>query len=117
MADKNLMSFSNDTYDGHGGKAEEHHAEMAEIARRVFREEFEKQRPELERMIQEHSSLAYRQAIKDLLHALEYDVQSITHIGFEGCREIFEDSRAQKFISDHIMKEIEKRLNGKDFRK
>ena len=36
---KNMMSFSKGTYDGHGGRAEEHHAEMEEIARRVYAEE------------------------------------------------------------------------------
>jgi hypothetical protein len=36
---KNLMSFSNGTYDGHGGRAEVHRAEMEEIARKVYAEE------------------------------------------------------------------------------
>ena len=60
---------------------------------------------------------AYRQAIEDFLHALEYDIESVTRIGIEGCRDIFEDKKAQKFISDHIMREIQKQLNGKNFRK
>jgi hypothetical protein len=60
---------------------------------------------------------AYRQSIEDVLHALEYDITSITHIGIEGCRDVFEGKKAQKFISDYVMKEIRKRLNGKDFRK
>jgi hypothetical protein len=55
--------------------------------------------------------------VKDFLRALEYDVESVTKIGFDGCRDIFEGKKAQKFISDHIMKEIQKRLNGKSFRK
>ena len=33
---KNLMSIS---FDGHGGRAEEHRAEMEEIARKVYAEE------------------------------------------------------------------------------
>jgi transcriptional antiterminator NusG len=38
--------------------------------------------------------------------------------GFTGSvEEIFEDKKTQKFISDHIMKEIIKRLNDKNFRK
>ena len=36
---KNLMAFDNSTYDGHGGRADIHHAEMDEIARRVYAEE------------------------------------------------------------------------------
>lgn len=60
--------------------------------------------------------LAYKQAISDLLHALEYDIESVTRIGIDGCRDIFEDKKAQRYISDRIMKEIKKRLIGKDFR-
>ena len=36
---KNLMAFDNSTYDGHGGRAEAHRAEMEEIARKVYAEE------------------------------------------------------------------------------
>lgn len=61
--------------------------------------------------------IAYKQAIEDVLRALECDIESVTRIGIEGCRDIFEDKKAQKFISDHIMKEIIKRLDNKNFRK
>lgn len=110
---KNLLSFSNGTYDGHGGKSEEHRKEMEEIARKVCAEEIEK----LEGKIYDISYQAYEQAIKDFLRALEYDIESVTKIGIDGCRDIFEDKKAQKFISDHIMKEITKQLNNKHFRK
>ena len=114
---KNMMSFSKGTYDGHGGRAEEHHAEMEEIARRVYAEEHQKHMDEVKAMIEELLPIAYKQAIEDLLGALEYDVESVTRIGFDGCRDIFEDRKAQKFISDHIMKEITKQLNNMNFRK
>ena len=116
--DNNLLSFDNRfTQDGHGGRAEEHRAEMEEIARRVYAEEREKDTESAERMMWEIAYIAYKQAIDDFLRALEYDVESITKIGINGCREIFEDKKTQKFISDHIMKEIIKRLNDKNFRK
>jgi len=86
---------------------------MEQVARRVHAEE----REQLLQEVENRSYLAYQQAIDDLLDALQYDIESVTKIGFDGCRDIFEDKRAQKFISDHIMKEIEKRLNGKNFRK
>ena len=60
---------------------------------------------------------AYEQAIQDVLRVLEYDVQSITQIGIEGCREIFEGKAAQKFISDQIMRAIQKELRDKHLRK
>ena len=90
---------------------------MEEIARRVYAEEREKDTESVERMMWEIAYIAYKQAIDDFLRALEYDVESITKIGINGCREIFEDKKTQKFISDHIMKEIIKRLNDKNFRK
>ena len=110
---KNLMSVSFGTQDGHGGRSEEHRAEMEQIARRVCMEALD----DFERRMYEIAYQAYRQAVEDVLHALEYDITSITHIGIEGCRDVFEGKKAQKFISDYVMKEIRKRLNGKDFRK
>ncbi len=60
---------------------------------------------------------AYEQALNDVLRVLEYDIHSVTRIGFDGCREIFEDEKAQRFISDQIMKRITKELKGKHFKK
>ena len=110
---KNLMSASFDTKDGHGGKADEHRKEMEEIARKVCAEEM----AQMESRMYEIAYQAYSQAITDFLGALNYDVESITKIGFDGCRDIFEDRKAQKYISDHIMKEITKKLNDKHLRK
>lgn len=115
---KNLLSFNNrTTQDGHGGRAKEHRAEIEEGARKVYAEERAKEEERIERTMYAITYAAYEQAVKDFLGALEYDVESITKIGFDGCRDIFEDKKAQKFISDHIMKEITKRLNNKHFRK
>lgn len=108
---ENLMSFSKGTFDGHGGKASEHHAEMEEIARKVFAEENQKLLEEIKVMIQEEAELAYKRAINDFLGVMHYDVESITQIGFDGCYDIFKDKKAQKYISDLIVREIEKRLN------
>ena len=114
----NLLAFDNlTTQDGHGGRAEEDRAEMEEVARRVYAEERAKDEERMERAMYEIARAAYEQAVKDFLGALEYDVESVTKIGFDGCRDIFEDRKAQKFISDHIMKEITKQLNNKHFHK
>ena len=114
---KNLVSAARNTQDGHGGRAEQHREEMRIIAHEVYSEEKEKTIEEIKEMMHETMYDAYSQAIKDFLGALEYDVESVTRIGLDGCRDIFEDKKTQKFISDHIMKEVEKRLNGKNFRK
>lgn len=100
-------------WDGHGGHAEEHRAEMAEIAREVYAQECLRDMEKIEHMIQEKMYLAYEQAMQDVLRALEYDVQSVTRIGIDGCRDIFESKKAQKYISDQVMKTIKKELKGK----
>ena len=108
----NLVARNYFTQDGHGGRAEEHREEMRQIAREVFAEETHYILQEVERMYYK----AYQQAIEDFLHALEYDIESVTTIGIEGCRDIFTDKKAQKFISGHIMKTIEKNLKSKHFK-
>ena len=110
---KNLMSGVFDTQDGHGGRGEEHRKEMENISRAILVELL----ADFENKMYEIAYQAYKQAIEDFLHALEYDIESITRIGIDGCRDIFEDKKTQKFISEHIMKEIQKQLNGKNFRK
>ena len=110
---QNLMSGVFDTQDGHGGRAEEHRQEMENVARTVCAEEL----AHFESRMYEIAYQAYQQAIEDVLRALEYDIESVTRIGIDGCRDIFEDKKAQKFISDHIMRELQKQLNGKGFRK
>lgn len=114
----NYLSFDNRgfTQDGHGGRAAEHRAEMEAIARAIINEEINKLMDKLPQIIEEKCREAYRQAIADFLHALEYDIESIVEIGFDGCRDIYVDKKTQKYISNHIFKEVQKRLNGKDFR-
>lgn len=108
-----LSYLNRNTYDGHGGRARMHHEEMEAIARRVYAEEHEKDKKEM----QEIAYKCYQQAIADFLHAIEYDIESIVSVGIDGCRDIFVDKKTQKFISDRIQKEIQKRLNNKQFRK
>ena len=112
----NYAAMTFNTQDGHGGRAEEHRAEIEAIARAIINEEIDKFMDKLPQIIEEKCREAYRQAIADFLHALEYDIESIVEIGFEGCRDIYVDKKTQKYISNHILKEVQKRLNGKDFR-
>ena len=113
---ENLLAGKVGTQDGHGGKAAEHRAEMEEIAREIFKEERAQFFQEFEEKLLFAQYRAYAQALEDVLGVLEYDIHSVTKIGIDGCREIFEGEKAQKFISDQIMKQIEKRLKGKSFR-
>jgi hypothetical protein len=83
----------------------------------VYAREREKERERIEQMVQEKMYLAYEQALQDVLRVLEYDIESVTKIGVNGCKEIFEGKAAQKFISDQIMRTIQKELRDKHLRK
>ena len=114
---QNLLSGHFATSDGHGGRGTQHREEMKTIAREVFKEEREAMMQEIKEMMYEAQYQAYRQALEDVSRVLEYDIQSVTRIGIEGCKDIFEGKKAQKFISDQIMKVIEKELKNKTFRR
>ena len=113
---ENLLAGNIGTRDGHGGRAEEHRAEMEEIARKVFEIERVKLMDEMSERMRAAQYEAYNQALQDVMHVLEYDIQSVTRIGVDGCREIFEGEKAQRFISDQIIKRITKELKSKTFR-
>ena len=110
----NIRYFKNDS---HGGHAEEHKREMEEIAQRVFREQYQEMIQDINEMICIAQYQAYEQALKDVINVIEYDIESIISIGIDGCRDLYFDKKTQKFISDQIMKNIEKELKGKHFRK
>ena len=113
---ENLVSLSLNRKDGHGGRAEEHRAEMEEIARKVFEIERAKLMDEMSERMRAAQYEAYNQALQDVMRVLEYDIHSVTKIGIDGCREIFEGEKAQRFISDQIIKRITKKLKSKTFR-
>ena len=112
----NLLSFNNNRRDGHGGRAEEHHRETKEIAEEVFFNEKEALMEEIKEMILQAQYQAYEQALSDVMRVLEYDIHSVTKIGIQGCKDVFEGEKAQKFISNQMMKTIIKGFKGKHFR-
>ena len=113
---ENLLAGNIGTNDGHGGRAAEHRAEMQEIARKVFESERAKLMDEITERMRAAQYQAYNQALQDVMRVLEYDIHSVTKIGIEGCRDIFEGEKAQRFISDQIIKRITKELKSKTFR-
>lgn len=113
---ENLLAQSINTQDGHGGRAEQHRSEMEEIARKIIAEERARLMDEIDERILSAQYRAYEQALQDVMRVLEYDIESVTKIGIDGCRDIFESKKAQKFISDQICKAITKELKGKHFR-
>jgi hypothetical protein len=89
---------------------------MEDIAREVFRQEWQARENEIKEMIREAQYKAYAQALQDVMDVIKYDIESITRIGIDGCKDIFEDRKAQQFISDNIIKMVEKKLFSNSFR-
>ena len=113
---ENLIGLAYNKKDGHGGNAAAHRAEMREVAQELFKEERTQLLEEFEERMRAAQYAAYHQALSDVMRVIEYDIESVTRIGIEGCRDIFESKKAQKFISDHVMATIKKELMGKGFR-
>ena len=93
------------TQDGHGGRAEEHHREMAQIAEKIVQNRIAEVIPEVRRA-------ATEKAYSNLLEALSFDVTSVVNIGFENGEKIFSDSKTQKIIAEAVMREVRKQLKG-----
>ena len=88
------------------------HREMMEsITNEIVRQALTDYDSIISQRIRDIATEAYKQAIDDFMHALEYDIESVVSVGIEGCGEIFRDKRTQKIISDRIMQEVQKRLN------
>ena len=87
------------TKDGHGGKAEEHKAEMRKIAEETIYE-----------LVPKISAEIYNNALQRLLGAIHYDVESVVSVAVDGIGEIFNGHKVQKIISDRIMQEMKARL-------
>lgn len=103
------MVYRRNTRDGHGGRAEEHHAEMRTIAEAVAEQKIKELVPQMARDI-------YRQSLKDVLRGLEYDVNTIVNVAFDDGRDIFSSSKTRKMVSDAIYKEIIKGLGNLEYK-
>lgn len=95
------------TQDGHGGNAEKHRREMAQIAEQVVQQRIEEIIPEIQRA-------ATEQAYNNLLDALSFDVTSVVNIGFENGESIFQDSKTRRIVAKALMQEIQKQLNRRE---
>ena len=87
-----------------------------EVCKHTIEEVLAQIEPKLEKMMHDKMYDAYEQALQDVMRVLEYDVESVTRIGIDGCRDIFESKQAQKYISDQVMKTIKKELKGKQLK-
>ena len=92
------------TQDGHGGRAEQHRAEMEQIAERIAEQKIAAIVPQIQ-------AEALQQARDDLLRAFSFDVETIVSIAFHNGETIWRDSRTQRAVAESIMREIRKRLD------
>lgn len=90
--------------DGHGGRAEQHRAEMEQIAEQIAERKIAEMIPEIQRA-------AYISAYNDVVNALSFDVTTAVSVAFENGAQIFYDSRTQKVIADAVMREVRKGLS------
>ena len=88
------------TSDGHGGHAAEHRKEMQEIAEQTIK-------TIVPQMIDEYGAQVWQRLIGQLHGVLSRDVESIVNIAFDGIKDIFTDTRTQKFICDSVAKAFE----------
>ena len=61
-------------------------------------------------MIQREASALINEAVKSMIGALRYDINTSIEIACKDLGELYKDSKTQKFISDAVMRSIEKRL-------
>ena len=87
------------TRDGHGGRAEEHKAEMRKIAEEAIYD-----------LVPTISAEIYNNAVQRLIGAIHYDVESVVSVAVDGIGEIFNGHKVKKIISDRIMQELQARL-------
>ena len=96
--------FDNPTRDYHGGRARQHHAEMRKVALETVREV-------VPRLVDEICTAIWNDALQRLVGAMEYDVNTCVSIAFDDAEKIFKSKEAQKFISDKIVKEVQREID------
>lgn len=99
--ERGAICYKRDTQDGHGGRAEEHRAEMREIAQ----EEIRKVIPEIQKE-------AYHHAMSDLLSALKADVSTVVSIQLDSGAEILHDIRTKQVLLDKVYNSIISKLQS-----
>ena len=53
----------------------------------------------------------WNDALKRLVGAMEYDVNTCVSIAFDDAEKIFKSKEAQKFVSDKIVKELQREID------
>ena len=96
--------FDNPTRDYHGGYARQHHAEMRQEAIKAI-QEFVPQ------IVETICTAIWNDALQRLVGAIDYDVKTCVSIAFNDAEKIFKSKEAQKFVSDKIVKELQREID------
>ena len=94
----------NPTRDYHGGRARQHHAEMRQEAIKAI-QEFVPQ------IVETICTTIWNDALQRLVGAIDYDVNTCVSIAFDDAEKIFKSKEAQKFVSDKIVKELQREID------
>ena len=92
-------------YDTHGGHAQEHREEMAQIAQQVVIQT-------VPPMIEEIFAKLWNEAAERLIGAIEWDIQEVVSVAFDDMGEVFHSEKFRKVISSKIMEAIKKNIKG-----
>ena len=95
----------NRSQDGHGGHYQEHKQMMQEIAEQTIQRL-------VPQMIEQYGAKVWQSLISQMHGVLTRDITSIVRIGIEGCKDIFYDSKTQKYISDAVINALMRELNN-----
>ena len=63
------------------------------------------------RLVDEICTAIWNDALQRLVGAMEYDVNTCGSIAFDDAEKIFKSKEAQKFISDKIVKELQREID------
>ncbi len=92
-------------YDTHGGHAQEHREEMAQIAQQVVIQT-------VPPMVEEIFAKLWNEAAERLIGAIEWDIQEVVSVAFDDMGEVFHSEKFRKVISSKIMEAIKKNIKG-----
>ena len=92
-------------FDTHGGHAEEHREEMAQIAQQVVIQT-------VPPMVEEICAKLWNEAAERLIGAIEWDIQEVVSVAFDDMGEVFHSEKFRKVISSKIMEAIKKNIKG-----
>lgn len=92
-------------FDTHGGHAQEHKEEMAQIAQQVIMQN-------VPPLVEEIFAKLWNEATERFIGAIEWDIQEVVSVAFEDMGEIFHSEKFRKVISKKIMENIKKNIKG-----